>query len=111
MNVIAHTDLSCIGNIVCILIHPIIELLIILHQCFWLVISDVFARMSNVFLIVNSNKISVTSISLQVVFLNKMVTEYTIPVQCMDPMETYSLHTGRYIIYKLDTVCEVSMRL
>ena len=59
------------------------------------VISDVFA---NVFLSVDSNKISVTSISLQVVFLNKMVTEYTIPVQCMDPMETYSLHTGRYII-------------
>ena len=46
----------------------------------------------------SSNKISVTSISLQVVFLNKMVTEYTIPVQCMDPMETYSLHTGRYVI-------------
>ena len=54
--------------------------------------------MSNVFLSVYSNKISVTSISLQVVFLNKMATEYTIPVQCMDPMETYSLHTGRYII-------------
>ena len=73
--------------------HVLEILIVILHQCSWLVISDVLA---NVFLSVYSNKISVTSISLQVVFLNKMATEYTILVQCMNPMETYSLHTGRY---------------
>ena len=76
--------------------HVLEILIVILHQCSWLVISDVLARISNVVLSVYSNKISVTSISLQVVFLNKMATEYTILVQCMDPMETYSLHTGRY---------------
>ena len=88
------------------LIHPIIELL------YYISVSGLSYQMCLPECpMSSSNKISVTSILLQVVFLNKMVTEYTIPVQCMDPMETYSLHTGRYIIYKLDTVCEVSMRL
>ena len=41
MNVIAHSDLS---------------ITVILHQCSWLVISDVLARISNVVLSVDSNQ-------------------------------------------------------